>query len=115
MEFNLNIIISAIIGAGLLALGNYLYDKYGKQVADAYAKNPQLYDTIMKIIRSGVLNSELLWLQGQIEDKKQYAIDYIQKELLRYGIDESVVDVDYIVQQIEIIVYSEFNKDRLKK
>jgi len=75
-------------------------------------KTPLAYNIFERIVRAGVLEAELEWLKGEVEDKKEFAIKKIKQELEKYGLDK-FFDIDEISRQIEIVVYSEFNKELL--
>ena len=105
-------VIALLIGAAMPFVVQYF--KLGKiEFEKLTAKYPLVYDSIMKIITSGVMDAELKWIEGQVEDKEKYAVEFIEKELAKYGLAE-LVDTQYIIDQIKIIVFKEFNKDKGK-
>jgi len=73
-------------------------------------RNAEAYEMIRLAAREAVKAAEQANLAGLIEEKKQYAIDYVEKYLNRaYGI---TVDLDVIANAIEAAVYEEFNQYR---
>ena len=72
---------------------------------------PELAYTLERISEIAVRAAEQAGAAGYIEDKKQYAIEFIQNYLDAQG--WGVIDVSVIEAAIEAAVYNEFNKDEI--
>ena len=79
--------------------------------AQIEADKPELAYTLDTIARIAVQAAEQAGASGYIEDKKQYAIEFIQNYLDAQG--WGVIDVSVIEAAIEAAVYNEFNKDEI--
>lgn len=107
--------ILAIVISGVIIFLAYQMRELAKTGAEALKeKSPILYDIFLKIVKAGVFDAELKWLQSEIEDKEAYAVSVIERELDKYGLLK-YFDVNEIVRQIKITVHAEFNKDNPKK
>jgi LL-H family phage holin len=74
-------------------------------------EKPDVYKILDIIVRQAVSAAEQLGLNGEIADKKAYAIKYVQDMLNAYGFDE--IDVALIDAKIEAAVFDELNKTQL--
>lgn len=118
MEFDFGLLSFYITGILIVLLGGVLVYviREGRKIVelglDKFSENsPAIYDIIVKIVRSGVLDAEFQWLKGVVTDKKEYALAYIKTVMEKYGLSK-YFNLDEISAQIEIIVYDEFNKAR---
>ena len=75
------------------------------------ADRPELAYTLETVARIAVQAAEQAGAAGYIEDKKQYAIEFIQNYLDAQG--WGAIDVSVIEAAIEAAVYNEFNKDEI--
>jgi len=74
------------------------------------ARNAEAYGMVRFAAMAAVKAAEQANLGGLIEEKKAYAIDYVERYIEKaYGVK---VDVEVISQAIEAAVYDEFNKYR---
>ena len=80
--------------------------------ANIQADKPELAYTLETIARMAVQAAEQAGASGYIEDKKQYAIEFIQSYLDTQG--WGVIDVSVIEAAIEAAVYNEFNRDEIQ-
>lgn len=71
------------------------------------AQYPTQYQKLEAACSNAVKIAEQMKIGGFIEDKKQFAVDYAQKEMDRLGIK---VDISVIEQEIEKAVYNEIGK-----
>lgn len=105
--------ITGLIGLLLVAGLGYVFKELRelRQLGVDYVKEkaPLVYDIFERIVRSGVLEAELEWFKGEVENKKEFAIKRIKQELEKYGLDK-FFNIEEISRQIEIAVYDEFNK-----
>ena len=60
---------------------------------------PSQYEVLESICKNAILIAEQMKIGGLIEDKKKFAVDYVQKELESKGI---VIDMEKIEQDIKI-------------
>jgi len=74
-------------------------------------EKPQLFVILDVLVKQAVQAAEQLGLNGEIADKKAYAIDYVQKMLDSYGFKD--IDVSLIEAKIESAVFAEINKDKV--
>ena len=74
------------------------------------ARNAEAYEMVRFAAMAAVKAAEQANLGGLIEEKKAYAIDYVERFIEKaYGVK---VDVEVISQAIEAAVYDEFNRYR---
>lgn len=73
---------------------------------------PELAYTLESIARIAVQAAEQAGASGYIEDKKTYAIEFVQNYLDAQG--WGVIDVSVIEAAVEAAVYNEFNKDEIQ-
>lgn len=73
-------------------------------------EKPDLYKVLDLLVKQGVSAAEQLGLNGQIEDKKAYALKYVQDMLNQYGLKE--IDVAIIEAKIEAAVFDEITKNK---
>ena len=73
------------------------------------AAKPDEYAIFERICEKAVYIAEQLKLAGFIEDKKAYAINYVQKKIDETGIK---IDLAMIEEEIERIVFEELNKGK---
>jgi hypothetical protein len=96
--------------SGLLVA--YLLSVLTSRYITAKAKNPDIFDVIEKQARRAVQAAEQLGideiLMREYEDKKDFAIAFIQRELNLRGFEE--FDVEYLADAVETAVFSEINK-----
>ena len=79
--------------------------------ADIKANKPELAYTLERISMIAVRAAEQAGAAGYIEDKKTYAIEFVQSYLDAQG--WGVIDVSVVEAAIEAAVFSEFNRDEL--
>lgn len=103
MDFNKIIenVLLAILPLLAAQLTAYLFSQFRAQMARLDdRKQRAIYDVISTAIRS----AEQIYKSGNGEQKKAYAIDYIEKQLKAKGIN---IDLDVIEAEIEAQVFSE--------
>lgn len=100
----------APIIAGLIA--GYIAVAIKRLWAKIQADKPELAYTLDTIARIAVQAAEQAGASGYIEDKKQYAIEFIQSYLDAQG--WGVIDIAMIEGAVEAAVYNEFNKDEIQ-
>lgn len=99
----------APILAGLIA--GWLAVTIKRIWAKIQADKPELAYTLETISRIAVQAAEQAGFSGYIEDKKTYAIEYVQNYLTAQG--WGVINVAVIEAAIEAAVYNEFNRDEI--
>jgi LL-H family phage holin len=73
-------------------------------------EKPDLYKVLDVLVKQGVSAAEQLGLNGEIADKKTYAIKYVQDMLNQYGLKG--IDVSVIEAKIEAAVFDEITKSK---
>lgn len=73
-------------------------------------EKPDLYKVLDILVKQGVSAAEQLGLNGEIADKKAYAIKYVQDMLAQYGLKG--IDVSVIEAKIEAAVFDEITKNK---
>ena len=69
-------------------------------------ENPTQYEILEVIVDNAVMIAEQLYKTQEIQDRKQWAIEYVQKKAKESGIK---IDVDFIAEEIEKAVFVNFN------
>lgn len=102
------------LSAAMPVLVGYLVALLDKQVKLAKAKlqaeQPAIYAQLDAIIKMGVFAAEQAGMNGWIEDKKEYALGIIQKELDARGF--SGFDAAQLEAKLEAAVFEQLNKDK---
>jgi hypothetical protein len=102
------------LSAALPVLATYAvkFMNKGLQYLDAKVKSaqPDVYAQLDAIVKMGVFAAEQAGINGWAEDKKSFALDLVQKELLARGFND--FDVAQLEAKIEAAVYAEINKDK---
>lgn len=117
MEFGmkaLNALIPVIMWAlpiVLTALVGLIVQAIRVKQAELEAMYPSQFEVVEKIARNAVLIAEQLRLGEFIDDKKEWAISYVQERLDEAGIELSFNEVVY---EIEKAVMLEFNKYKVE-
>ena len=111
MDFNLiaaGIDFTPIITNVLLAVVTVVIGAIGKAARDFTVanKNNKQFALVTSIIEQGVQFAEQVYSSADGQEKKDAALDYIQRELDKQGIK---VNVDLISDSIEAAVLREFN------
>lgn len=75
-------------------------------------ENPTQYQKITQLCEGAVLVAEQLNIAGLIEDRKKYAIEYVQKYANQAGIE---VDVLELADEIEKAVFTQLTSKKLAK
>ncbi len=65
-------------------------------------ENPTAYSKLESLCTNAVLIAEQMKLGGYIDDKKKWAVEYVQGEVNKLGL---IVDVSKIEEEIEKAVY----------
>lgn len=100
--------VVALIGAGFALLVQKIR-LYEQQLQN---EKPSTYEKLEKITKDAVMIAEQLKIANVIEDKKNYAIDYIQKEADKIGLK---VNIEQVSDMIEKVVFEELNRFNPKK
>jgi len=100
-------VLMVALPAVLTALCGLLVQRMRVAQAEIEATYPKQYEVVERIAKSAVLIAEQMKLGNFIQDKKQYAIEYVQRELDKTGIE---LDFEQIVEEIEKAVMTEFNQ-----
>jgi len=109
----LNALIPVIMWAlplVLTALFGLLVQVIRHKQVEIQAMYPTQYEVVEKIASNAVLIAEQLHLGEFIKDKKEYAIEYVQRELDELGIE---LEFEKIVEEIEKAVMLEFNREKV--
>ncbi len=101
-------VVLTALAALITALATLAVQKIKLAAAELKDKQPKVYDFIMTHAQDAVLIAEQLKLNAVIEDKKDWAIKYVQDKADAAGIEVNVEDV---ANMIEKIVFEEFNRD----
>jgi hypothetical protein len=96
-------LIITLIGAGIGLLIQYIR-LIGEKIKN---EKPSTYDMLEKFSVNAVLIAEQLKLSGFIENKKDWAINYVQSELNKLKI---VLDVENISNMIEKALFEKINR-----
>lgn len=80
------------------------------KLSEIHAKAPVVYEALMIAARIAVEAAEQLALSGKIQEKKQFAIDFVENLLAQQGIK---MDLDIISAAIESALLQTINKPLL--
>jgi N-formylglutamate amidohydrolase len=79
--------------------------------AEIKLKQQNVYNQLDWFVRQAVYAAEQAGVAGLIENKKQFAIDFINRELEARGLGS--IDEKMIADKVEAAVYEEINKSKL--
>ena len=105
-------ILQAVLIAALpplvAAIVRYLWARAAEVWQDLENSKPELAWVLREAARFGVQAAEQMGISGQIEDKKQFAIQYAEKWLQTQGVE---IDLDLVDAAIEAAVIELFPKE----
>jgi hypothetical protein len=106
----LNTLLLALAPVAATALAGWLITLWKKATTDLQTKHSQLYEQILWFAGIAVRAAEQAGLAYIIEDKKTFAIDYLETLVSKYlKID---LELDEAANIIETAVWDEFNQLR---